>query len=117
MKLKVIVNGTHIYGLEKAQPVIVPLLTNTAHIVVTDGFHITYPMEVSWRHHPVQHLSVACAIEDDHLIGGLFLLLLFYAAAITSGVLFLKIMSFVPIAAFLFLYYFRRKSFLRVWIV
>lgn len=108
------VNGKIIYPLKPRRPVIVPLQVNRAQIVVTDGFHITQPFEVAWQNHPIQHLMVACAIDDEQLIMGFILLLLFYAAGLTSDILFLKVLSFIPLLIFLFIYYIKREAFIKI---
>jgi len=107
LKLKVIVNGKIIYPVEKKKPVIVPLVNSNAIIVVTDGFHITYPFEV----------AISSAIEDEQLIMGFLLLVLFYSAGLSSDLLVLKVLSFVPIIIFLYLYYIKRKGFIKVWML
>lgn len=117
LKLKVIVNGRIIYPLEKEKPVVVPLVANRALLVVTDGFHYTYPMEVNWQNKLVQHIKIACAIDDEQLFLGFLLLLLFYVAGLTSNILFLKVLSFAPIVVFIYLYYLKRKDFIKVWMV
>ena len=110
-------NDKIIYPLEKQKSVIVTLVSNKANIVVTDGFHFTYPYIVEWYTKPIQHLKISCTIEDEQLIIGLVLILLFYSAALTSDIFVLKILSFVPILQFLNLFYIRRKVFLKQWLI
>lgn len=109
-----VVNGSVIYQLEKGKPIVVPLSVNNSKIVVTDGFHITKPLEVVYHHINVYYFKVACAIEDDQLIIGLILLALLYTAGLTSDLLVLKLMSFLPLLYFMFLYYINRKAFLLI---
>ena len=85
-----------------------------AQIVVTDGFHYTAPYEVVCTRQGFQQISIGCLIEDEQLLAGLVLLILFYAASLTSGLLALKIMSFLPTLVFVYLFYIRRNSFLKI---
>ena len=110
-------NDKIIYQLDKETPVIVPLVSNRANIIITDGFHFSYPYNIECNPKSIQHLKVSCTIEDEELIIGFFLILLFYAAALSSDILILKLMSFLPILQFLNQFYIRRKAFIRVWII
>ena len=114
LKIKVIINGKIIYPLEKGKPVVVPLSANYPQVVVTDGFHFTGPVQITYKKANVFYLKVGCVIEDDQLIFGLILLGIFYAAGLTSDLLVLKLMSFLPVVMFLYFYYGKRKAFLNL---
>lgn len=103
----------HIYNLRKNNPVFIPMPSNPSRIVVTDGFHITQPMELKCRQQ-VAHFNIVCAVENDVLIGGLIFMLMFFAMGATSGVLLLQIFSLLPLAYVLFLYYGKRKEFIKL---
>lgn len=113
-KIRVIVNGKVIYPLEKDKPVVVPLSANHPQIVVTDGFHISKPVEVAYQHMHVHYLKVCCVIDDDQLVFGFMMLALFYTAGLTSDLIILKLMSFIPLVYFLFAYYINRQAFIQV---
>jgi hypothetical protein len=83
-------------------------------IVVTDGFHHSKPLEVVYDQVPTYYYKVECAIDDTQLIVGSIIFSIIYAASLTSGILFLKLLSFLPLLYFLFLYYINRKEFLRI---
>ena len=114
LQLRVVVNGKLIYPLEKQKPVVVSMEVARAQIVVTDGFHYTPPYDVVCTRQGFQQITIGCLIEDEQLIAGLILLILFYAASLTSGLLALKIMSFLPIFVFVYLFYIRRNKFLKI---
>ena len=114
LKIRVIVNGSVIYPLEKGKPIVLPLLTKQSKIVVTDGFHFSKPMEVVYQQFNIYYYKVVCAIDDDQLIIGFILLALIYAAGLTSDLLLLKIMSFIPVFYSLFIYYINKKSFIQI---
>lgn len=103
-----------IYPLERGKPVVVSLEAARPRVVVTDGYHFTNPVELALQNLHVHYYKVVCTIEDEQLIFGAILLLLFYAAGLTSDLLFLKILSFVPLLYFLFIYYRNRASFLQL---
>jgi hypothetical protein len=90
--------------------VLISLPANPSEIVITDGFHYSKKLEVVHTH----YLKIECAIDDSQLIVGIIILFIIYAAGLTSGILFLKVLSFLPVFYFLFLYYINRKEFLRI---
>lgn len=114
LKIRVIVDGMTIYPLERNKPIVVSLKAARPRIVVTDGYHYTKPQELALQHIYIYYFRVVCAIEDDQLIFGLILLLLFYTAGLTSDLLVLKMLSFVPLLYFLLVYYKNRSSFLQL---
>lgn len=88
--------------------------TNPSRIVVTDGFHITRPVEVVYTQKRTYYFEIVCAIENAQLIAGVIITAVVYAMSLTSGILLLKILSMVPIAYLLFLYYINRKQFIQI---
>lgn len=114
LKIRIIIDGMSIYPLERNKPIVVSLKAARPRVVVTDGYHYTKPLELALQHVQVHYYIVVCTIEDDQLIVGAVLLLLFYTAGLTSGLLLLKILSFVPLLYFLLLYYRNRASFLQL---
>lgn len=114
LQLRVVVNGMRIYPVEKKKPIVVPLEINKAHIIITDGFHYTPPVEVICPKSGIQHITITCSIEDDQLLIGLLLLILFYAAGLTSDLIIIKLLSFIPLFVFLFMYYFKRSEYLKI---
>jgi hypothetical protein len=96
------------------QPVIIPVEENHPKIVATDGFHFTLPLELEYQEPSFYKFKIACAIDDLQLLCGGFLLVFFYLTGFFTGLFLLKLMSFVPLLWFLFLYYINRKKFIRI---
>ena len=92
----------------------VPLTNNPSKIVVTDGYHITKPLEVTYSHVKTYYFKVVCGIQDDQLLFGAVICVLVYAMGATSGTVFLQLLSLSPIVYFLFLYYINRKEFIQI---
>lgn len=113
LKLRLIVNGMHIYPLRKNKPVFVTMPTNPSRIVVTDGFHVSRPMECPHRRR-TGYFTIACAVDNDLLVGGAIFMLMFFAMGATSGVLALQVFSLLPLLYVLFLYYIRRREFIQI---
>ncbi len=109
-----IVDGMTIYPLERGKPIQVPLKAARPRIVITDGYHYTKPQELALQHIYIYYFKVACVIEDEHLLFGTILLALFYTAGLTSDLLLLKAMSFLPLLYFLYVYYKNRNTFLQL---
>lgn len=88
--------------------------TNPTKLVVTDGFHITSPVNVTYSQKHARYFTIACIIEDAQLIFGFFIVVILYAMGFTSGILFLQMLSVLPVFYFLFLYYIKRKQFIQI---
>ncbi|HEY0067108.1 MAG TPA: hypothetical protein VGB46_07095 [Flavisolibacter sp.] len=114
LSVRVIVNGTHIYALSREHPAVIVLPKNHSRIVVSDGYHFTKPVEVGFHHMHTHHFRVACAIDDNILAAGALLLVLFYMVGLISDIFILKVLSFLPILYFLYLYYINRKEFIKI---
>ena len=113
LKVRVVVNNKDIYPLPDNKPVVIPVEHNYPKIVATDGFHFTKPLELVYEEPSYYNFNVTCAIDDLQLMGGGFLLVLFYLLGFFTGLFLLKLLSFVPVGWFLFLYYINRKEFIR----
>ena len=109
-----VVNGHIIYPLERNKPVVIDMPTNPTKLVVTDGFHITSPVNVTYTKNYARYFTVVCIIEDAQLIIGFILVLVLFAMGYTSGILFLRLLSIAPIVYLLVAYYIRRKEFIRI---
>ena len=114
LNIRVIVDGKDIYNLVPDKPAIISVPRKKTQLVVTDGFHITKPLEFSYHRPHTYHLKVVCAIDNNMLITGVVLLVLFSLVGFFSDIFLLQILSFVPIFYFLFLYYVKRKEFIRI---
>lgn len=88
--------------------------TNPTKLVVTDGFHITSPINVTYSQKNARYFTIVCVIEDAQLIVGFLLTLILYAMGYSSGILFLQLLSMVPVLYLLFIYYINRKEFIRI---
>ena len=114
LNIRVIVDGKDIYNLNPDKPAIISVPKEKVELVVTDEFHIAKPLELSFYRSHTYHLKVVCAIDNNVLITGAFLLVLFSLVGLFSDIFLLQILSFVPIFYFLFLYYVKRKEFIRI---
>ena len=112
--MRVIVNNKEIYPLTNSSPVVIPVEFNFPSIVATDGFHYTKPLELVYQEPSYYKFKITCAIDDLQLLGGSFLLVLFYLLGFLTGFFILKLLSFVPLAWFLVTYYLNRKKFIRI---
>jgi hypothetical protein len=113
LKLRLVVNDLHIYNLSRNKPVLVTIPATPAHIVVTDGFHITKPIRLTW-HRGIDYFHVTCAIDNDLLGGGFIFMIMLFAMGATSGLFVLQLLSMFPIVYILYLYYINREEFIRL---
>jgi hypothetical protein len=114
LKVRVVVNGSHIYYLDKKKPVVIPVSGKSPKLVASDGFHHTRPMQLVNRKKNTHYFKVGCVIEDDQLVAGLIILAIVFLMGLTSDILFIKILSFVPVIYFLYRYYINRREFLQI---
>lgn len=114
LKIRVIINNKEIYPLLDCEPVVIPLENDNPKIVVTDGFHFTKPLELAFKQPSYFNFDVVCAIDDMQLLTAFIMLVVFYLLGFFTNFLPLKILSFMPIAWFLFYFYINRKDFIRI---
>jgi len=81
---------------------------------VTDGFHFTKPIDLTYKQPSYYHFKVVCSIDDMQLLGNFFVLVAFYLLGFFTGVLILKVLSFLPVVYLLFAYYLDRGSFIQI---
>ncbi len=112
--MRVVVNGKNIYPLENSKPVVIPVDKDKPKIVVTDGFNLTKPLELVYKQPGYFNFDVVCAINDMQLLGGGLFLSFFYLLGFFTGIIFLKLISFVPLILLLCGYYLNRKNFIRL---
>jgi hypothetical protein len=110
----VIVNNKEIYPLMSDEPVVIEINDTHPRIVVTDGFHFTKPIELTYKEPSYYHFKVVCSIDDLQLLGNIFVLIMFYLLGFFTGSFILKLFSLLPIGYLLFAYYIDRKSFIQL---
>lgn len=109
-----VVDGKNIYPLQHRQPVIIGVDSTHPQIVVTNGFHISPPLELEYDEPSYYEFVVECRITDLQLAGGAFCMIFCYLLGFRTGFIFFKALSFLPIALLLFYYYWRRNNFIRL---
>lgn len=114
LKLKAIVNGSIIYPLPDSKPVFISVTDDKPRIVITDGFHISKPLTLVFEDADVAGFKVVCVLNDRQFGGGLIALIVFYLLGYLTGLLFFKIISFLPIIYLLMFYYLNRKDFFKL---
>lgn len=113
LKLRVVVNGNYIYNMSRNKPVVISMPTSPSRLVLTDGFHITPPIELRYARQ-THFFKIVCAIEDEQLWTGIVIMAALYIVGATSDLVVLQLLSMAPIIYFLFLYYIRRKEFIQL---
>ena len=114
LKIRAIVNGRQIYPLSNTKPVVIPVSENNPKVVITDGYHFTRPMKLKYNELPVYCFNVVCAISDKQLLGVIGLLACLYLAGFFTGLLVLKVLSFLPLLYLVLFYYLNRKEFIKL---
>lgn len=109
-----IVNNKEIYPLNNTEPVIIEVKDKHPRIVVTDGFHFTRPIDLTYKQPSYYHFKVVCSIDDLQLLGNAFVLIVFYLLGFFTDTFVLKLLSFLPILYLLFAYYIDRNSFIQI---
>ena len=107
-------NNKEIYPLNSTEPVIIEIKDNHPRIVVTDGYHFTKPIDLTYKQPSYYHFKVVCAIDDLQLLGNCFMLALFYLLGFLTDIFILKLLSFLPIIYLLLAYYMDRNSFIQI---
>jgi len=110
----VIVDGKLIYNLDAEKPVVIPVSTKRSNMVASDGYHVTKPVDIVFYPKDTYYFSVVCMVDDNKLAAGTVILVLFYLVGLTSDILILKIVSFLPLLYFLYFYYVNRREFIQI---
>lgn len=111
-RISIVLDGKDIYPLENNKKVLIDVDHNNPVLVVTDGFHISRPLELVYHHLNTYYFRVECGMDDGQLISGLTLSAIFFLAGLFTHWVIFPLISTVPILYVLFLYYLRRKDFL-----
>jgi hypothetical protein len=114
LNIRVIINGKAIYTLPVNKPVLIPISENHPQVVATDGFHITKPVTLEYEKVRNYHLRLVCAIDDNLLLTGALLLVIFFLVGVISDIALFRFLSLMPVFYFLFYYYVNRKDFIRI---
>ena len=108
------VNGRQIFPLDTTEPILISVDQNNPRIVITDGYHITTPLKLVYKDLHTYCFKVACAISDRQLLIGSIVLAALYLSGLYTGLLILKVSSFLPLIYLLFFYYLNRKEFIKL---
>ena len=114
LRIRAVVNGKEIYALSNNKPIVITVMQNNPKVVITDGYHITKPLELIYHHLNTYYFKVICVIDNMQLLAGAMLLVILYLVGIYSGIFIIKLSSTLPIFYFLFFYYVNRKDFLQI---
>ena len=114
LRVRVVVNGKEIYPLSNKRPLTITVMQNNPKVVITDGYHITKPVELVYHHLDTYYFKVICVIDNMQLLAGSLLLIVLYLIGTYTGLFIIKLTSFLPILYFLFYYYINRKDFLQI---
>jgi hypothetical protein len=114
LKVRAVVNGKEIFPLPDTKPVVIAVQANNPKLVITDGYHISRPLKMVYNDLHTYCFKVSCAVTDAHLIGGFIGLAGLYLSGFYTGLLILKILSFLPLVYLLLFYYLNRKDFFKL---
>jgi hypothetical protein len=114
LKMQVIVDNKQIYPLINDRPVLIEVEKNCTKIVVSDGFHFTKPVELNYSLPAFYLFKVVSPVSDLQLLGGGFVMIFFYLMGFLTGLLFIKLISFLPLLILLCIYYLNRRSFIQL---
>lgn len=114
LRVKAVVNGTEIYALTINKPEVITVMENNPKVVITDGYHITKPLELVYHHLNTYYFKVICVIDNIQLFAGCLLLVVLYLIGLYTGIFLIKLSSILPVLYFLFFYYVNRKEFLQI---
>ena len=93
LNVRVIVNNKEIYPLNNSETLIIEIQDNHPKVVVTDGYHFTKPIDLTYKQPSYYHFKVVCAIDDMQLLGNFFILMLFYLLGFFTDVFILKLLT------------------------
>lgn len=110
-KVRIVVNGTDIYELERNKPSVIDIQGPLCSITITDGFHHSKIFPLSFEKTSLHKLKVSTILDNGRLVFILLLTFILFILAFLNEIWFVKLVSFVPVILFLFFYYIKRRSF------
>ncbi len=111
-RIRIVLDGKDIYPLENNKKVVIDVDHNNPILVVTDGYHISRPLELVYYHLNTYYFRVECGMDDGQLIAGLCLTFVFFLVGLVMRMWVFPLLSLAPVLYILFLYYINRKDFL-----
>jgi hypothetical protein len=114
LKVQIVVDNKDIYPLLNDQPVIIEVHDDKTKIVISDGFHFTKSIELNYSQPGFYHFRIVSPVNDLQLLGGAFVMIFFYLMGFLTGLLFIKLISFIPILLLICIYYLNRRSFIQL---
>jgi hypothetical protein len=112
--VKAIVQDHQIYSVEEGKDTIITLSQNHAKLVISDGYHITKPLELVYHHIHTYYFHVDCILSNTQLFYGGFLMAVSGLLGLFTGSLFFQLLSFVPLLYLLYIYYINRSDFIQL---
>ncbi|HET9056934.1 MAG TPA: hypothetical protein VFN30_08825 [Chitinophagaceae bacterium] len=112
--VKVVIEGKEIYPLEEGKETIIHSQQNNIHLVVTDGFHISKPLELVFHHIHTYYLHVDCVLSNVQLFYGVFFMLFLFVLGFFTGIVVLQLLSFFPLGYLIYVYYINRHDFIQL---
>lgn len=89
-------------------------MENNPRLVITDGYHITKPLKLVYKDLHTYCFKVTCPINDRQLLIGFIALVVAYLSGLYTGLLILKVFSFLPLVCLVMFYYMNREEFIRL---
>jgi len=114
LKLRVILDDKEIYELQSKETLVIEVKNKVALLQVTDGYHSSRQVRLTFDKPSYYRLKVDCALEDAEIYFSVIFLVFFYLMAFLTGNMVLKLVSFSPLVYLLFRYYINRKEFLKI---
>jgi hypothetical protein len=112
LRITAVIDGQDIYQLDKKRSNLLEVHHNNPKLVISDGYHITKPLELVYHHLHTYYFKVECGINDYQLFYGVFIMAILFPIGYFTQLLAIQIASALPVLYFLYLYYINRKNFI-----
>jgi len=110
--VSIVLDGKDIYPLGNDQKLVIDIDHNNPVLVVTDGFHISRPLELVYHHLHTYYFRVECGVDDVQLACGFTIsAMLLFLGFVTHWLVF-PIVSSIPVIYVVAMYFLNRKDFL-----
>jgi hypothetical protein len=109
MGMRAVVNNHHLYELAEAAPVAIPFADAAVTLMVTNGFHASEPLQLTFEPGSTYFFQVNALVNNTGLAFILLASLAFFALYVLNGSGLLLIAANLPILALVWIFFLQPK--------
>jgi hypothetical protein len=113
-RIQIVLDGKDIYPMGNREELVIHVDHNNPVLVVTDGYHISRPLELVYHHLNTYYFRVECGMDDGQLIIAAIIAGFFTMMGLVTHLVIYPIIAMLPVIYTMVQYYIRKKDFLNL---